>query len=68
MTYRNRTKEEQARANMLKVIRAAVRLRHAINADNELNELLPVAEKRFTDALQRGRLMEPAEVKRAIGL
>ena len=67
MTY-HKAKEEQQRANMLKIIRTAVRLKHSINADNELNEVLPLAEKRWNDALARGRVLEPGEVKRALGL
>lgn len=67
MTYR-KAKEEQQRANMLKVIRAAVRLKYSIQADNELNEVLPLAEKRWDDALTRGRVLGADEVKRALGL
>lgn len=64
----HKDKIDQSRANMLKVIRTAVRLKHSIAADEELNEVLPAAQKRFDDALQRGRLMEPAEIKRSLGL
>jgi len=53
---------------MLKTIRAAVRLKHSINADRELNDLLPEAELRFDAAVNRGRLMSAIEVKKAVGL
>lgn len=59
---------DQARADMLKTIRAAIRLRHSIAADNEINERLPEAELRFNAALQRGKVLSIAEVKRAVGL
>lgn len=61
-------KTEQARAEMLKVIRTAVRLKHSLNADRELNEVLPEAEKRFNAAVNRGVLPAPIDVKRALGL
>ena len=64
----HRDKVDQARADLLKTIRAAVRLRHSIAADNELNEVLPLAQKRFDDAVLRGRLPEPLDVQKALGL
>ena len=64
----HRDKVDQARADLLKTIRAGVRLRHSIAADNELNEVLPLAQKRFDDAVLRGRLPEPLDVKKALGL
>jgi len=67
MTTR-RTDEEQARANALKVVRAAIRLKHSIAADEEINQVLPAFEKRFNAALNRGEVPEPLDVKRALGL
>lgn len=64
----HREEVDQARANTLKIIRAAVRLKHSINADNELNEILPEAELRFNAAVQRGKLPSSVEIKRAVGL
>lgn len=64
----HREEVEQARANMLKIVRAAVRLKHSIQADNELNEILPEAELRFNAAVQRGKLLSPGEIKRSVGL
>jgi hypothetical protein len=54
-----RTEIEQARFEAVKVLRAAVRLRHSIAADRELNEVLPQFDKAFTAAIQRGELPEP---------
>lgn len=59
---------DQARAEALKTIRALIRLKHSIAADRELNELLPRAEAKFNAAVQRGQLLGPAEIKRAVGL
>jgi hypothetical protein len=64
----HREDADQQRANMLKTIRAAVRLKHSINADNELNELLPEAELRYNAALNRGKQLSIVEIKRAVGL
>lgn len=64
----HKAEAEQARVNTLKIIRAAVRLKHSIAADNELNEVLPEAEMRFDSAVQRGKLPSPVEIKRAVGL
>lgn len=64
----HRDKVDQARVNMLKTIRAAVRLKHSINADEELNEVLPEAVKKFNAAIQRGQLPSPIDVKKALGL
>mgnify|MGYP001558748527 CR=1 FL=1 len=63
-----RDKVDQARANMLKTIRTAVRLRHSIAADDELNELLPLAEARFNAAVMKGKLPAPMDIKRALGI
>jgi hypothetical protein len=52
-------KVEQARADMLKTIRTAVRLRHALVADNELNYVLPAAERVFNARVQLGELPDP---------
>lgn len=59
---------DQARANTLKVIRTAIRLKHSIAADEELNEVLPRAEAKFNASVLRGELPEPLDVKKALGL
>lgn len=64
----HRDKVDQARVNMLKVIRTAVRLKHSIAADEELNEVLPRAEAKFNAAVMAGRLPSPVDVKKALGL
>lgn len=62
-----RTDFEQKRANALKTLRAAVRLKHSIAADEELNQVLPAFEVQFTKAWQNGVLMSPLDIKKVIG-
>ena len=64
----HKDKIDQERANMLKTIRAAVRLRHSIEADNELNEVLPRAQAKFDAAILRGQLPSTTEIKKAVGI
>jgi hypothetical protein len=64
----HRDKVDQARANMLKVIRTSIRLKHSIAADEELNEVLPRAEARFNAAVMKGQLPAPLDIKRSLGL
>ncbi len=45
---------------LFKAARSAVRLRHSLNADEELNELLPALERAFDSAVSRGVLPEVA--------
>lgn len=59
---------DQARANLLKAIRTAVRLKHSIQADIELNDVLPEAEKKFNAAVMRGQLPDPIDIKKALKL
>jgi len=59
---------DQARADMLKTIRTAIRLRHSLEADRELNEVLPRAEVRFNASIQRGILPDPVDLKKRLGL
>lgn len=63
-----RTNEEQARANALKVVRAAIRLKHSIAADEEINKVLPAFEKKFNAALLRTEVPAPIDIKKALGL
>jgi hypothetical protein len=58
-----REKIEQAWANRQKVIRAAIRLRHSIAADNEINETIDVERRKFEAAVQRGVLPAPLDPK-----
>ena len=57
-----------ARVSLLKTIRTAVRLRHSLAADAELNDLLPRAEQKFNAAVLAGRLPDPLDVKKALGI
>ena len=59
---------DQARADTLKTIRAIVRLRHSLNADRELNDVLPKAQMAFDKSVLKGILPEIADIKRAVGL
>ncbi len=52
------------KAALFKAARSAVRLRHSLNADAELNELLPVLERTFVSAVSRGVLPEVAVMLR----
>ena len=55
---------ELARAKMLKTIRTAIRLKYSLLADEELNTVLPEAERRFTLALQKGNVLAPPDLKK----
>lgn len=61
------TEVELARKNTLKVVRTAIRLRHSIEADIELNRRLYEAEAAFDAAVARGELPGPLTVLRALG-
>lgn len=54
MTMYGRSDLEQARINARKVARSAIRLKHSVAADNELNELMPRLERRLNEMLQQG--------------
>jgi len=56
-----RSEIQQAKHDMVKLLRNAIRTRHAIEADRELNEILPQAEEMFDAAVRRGRLPEPKD-------
>lgn len=49
---------EQAIANHRKIARTAIRLKHSVAADNELNEFMPKLEVRLAAMLQNGRVPE----------
>jgi hypothetical protein len=50
-----RTAQEMDKAKVMKAVRSAVRLRHSIEADYELNEVLPRVEAEFDRALAEGK-------------
>jgi len=53
------------RAALLKAARSAIRLRHSLAADAELNEVIPQLERDFNAAIQRGMVPEVAVMLRA---
>lgn len=55
---KQREESEQLRYNALKVARTAIRLKHAIAADNEINDRLPEIEARINELEMRGRAWE----------
>lgn len=57
---------DQAWANRVKVLRAAIRLKHSIAADNELNEVLDEERKKFLKSVQRGQLPPAIDPKKVI--
>jgi hypothetical protein len=46
---------EQEKKNILKAIRSAIRLKHSIEADIELNDRLPLIELEIDAAMNDGR-------------
>ena len=50
---------------LFKAARSAIRLKHSLEADAELNDLLPRLEREFDSAISRGRLPEVAVMLRA---
>ena len=58
---------DQAWVNRQKVIRAAVRLKYSIDADNRLNEILDEEYKKFYKAVQDGKILPPFDPEKAIG-
>lgn len=55
---------ELRRSALLKAARSAVRLRHALAADAELNEVLPELERRFNALVLTGELPSVAGLLR----
>ena len=59
---------ELRRAALLKAARSAVRLRHSLAADAELNERLPELERAFNTAVSNGDLPDVARMLREGGV
>lgn len=57
---------DQAYANRIKVLRAAVRLKYSILADNELNVRIDEERKKFYKAVQEGRVLPPLTPQTAL--
>ena len=49
---------EQSIINHKKIVRAAIRLKHSIAADNELNDVMPLVAARLTAMAQMGLIPE----------
>jgi hypothetical protein len=58
---------ELRRAALNKAARSAIRLKHSLAADAEINERLPQIERAFMQAVQRGILPEVAALLRESG-
>jgi hypothetical protein len=58
-----KTESELQKALLVKVLRSQVRLKHTLEAERELNEVLPAAEKAFDKALQRGELLDDNDIE-----
>ncbi len=48
---------EMERLRIIKISRALIRLKHSLNADQELNQVLPAQLQEFDSATQRGELV-----------
>jgi hypothetical protein len=59
---------EQAWANRVKALRAAIRLKYSIMADNELNRRVDEEYKKFYKAVQEGKMLPPLDPKKAIDI
>lgn len=49
-----KTDLEQAKSAIIKAARAAIRLKHSLAADKEINDRLPELEQRIDTAMQNG--------------
>jgi hypothetical protein len=58
-----KTDAELQKALLVKVLRSQIRLKHTIEAERELNEVLPKAEKDFDKKLQHGKLLDDADIE-----
>jgi len=57
-----RTPYEQQKYEMIRILRSTIRLWHSIEADREINEVLPKAELAFDAAVQKGELPETIDL------
>lgn len=64
----HREKVDQARANTLKIARAAIRLKHSIAADTEINDVLPQIEAEFNERVANDELPDPLDIKKTLGV
>lgn len=61
-----KTEIELQKALMIKVLRSQIRLKHTLEAERELNQVLPEAERQFDVAVQRGELPAVEEIVRDV--
>lgn len=61
-----KTQIEQARATFVKTLRTAIRLKHSIEADREINEILPGKVKAFEKLVRQGQLPSPIDIKKLV--
>jgi hypothetical protein len=54
------TEYERERKKLIKAVRSTVRLKHSLNADDELNEVLPQILGEFDKAIAAGKPFELA--------
>jgi hypothetical protein len=68
MSAYGRVALEQAVVNHKKIVRTAIRLRHSIEADNELNDIMPVVERKLRAMQQQGLIpsMDLADVMKLL--
>lgn len=55
---KKKTEEEMRLAEIVKVTRSVIRLKHSIEADREINDTLPDLVNEFEIGLQSGQLLE----------
>jgi hypothetical protein len=58
---------EQQLANRLKVLRTAIRLKHSIAADEEINAAIDEEKKKFFKSVQQAKLPASVDVRKVIG-
>lgn len=61
-----RDKVLQGWANRQKVIRAAIRLKYALLADNEINETIDAEAKAYFKDVQEKRLPVPVDLRKLV--
>ena len=61
-----RTKIDQTWANRAKLLRAAIRMKHSLAADAEINIKIDAEKIRFYKAVQKGRLLSPDSIDQVV--
>ena len=64
----HKDKIAQQRSNTLKMVRALIRLKHSLLADEELNEKLPLVQAKFDACELGGPLPSLEAIKKAAGI